>query len=43
MEDNPILQEIDAFAKLCDGNQGEFYRHCIKDNDKVKIIIVKEE
>ena len=37
MEDNPILQEIDAFAKLCDGNQGEFYRQMQRDAKVIKI------
>ena len=37
MEDNPILQEIDAFAKLCGGNQGEFYRQMQRDAKVIKI------
>lgn len=42
MEDNPILQEIDGFAKLCGGSQGEFYRQMQRDAKAVKISSVNE-
>lgn len=42
MEDNPILQEIDGFAKLFTGRQQEFYEQMLKDAKTIKISSVNE-